>query len=63
MPVVSAFLRRGVSKGLVEVTGMKVNCGAGYKLEIPCTYHFYGLKLFIDKLKEFVEALYNDEHL
>ena len=25
-PVVSAFLRRGINKGLVEVTGVKVNC-------------------------------------
>ena len=55
--VVSAFLKRGVNKGLVEVTGMKVNCGAGYGLGIPCTYHFYGSKPFINKLKELVEAL------
>ena len=46
VPVVSAFLRRGVNKGVVEVTGTKVNCGAGYGLEIPYTYHFHGLKLY-----------------
>ena len=59
-PVASAFLRRGVNKGLVEVTGTKVNRGAGYGLEIPCKYHFYGSKSFIDKLKELVEALRSD---
>ena len=42
-PLLSAFLRRG---GLVEVTGAKVNRGAGYGLEIPCKYHLYGSKSF-----------------
>ena len=41
-----------------EVTGLKINCGAGYGLEIACTYHFYGVNSFIDKLKELVEALH-----
>ena len=59
-PIVSAFLRRDVSKGLVEVTGSKINRGAGYGLEIPCTYHFYGAKSFTDKLNELVEALRKD---
>ena len=58
--VASAFLRRGVNKGLVKVTGTKVNRGAGYGLEIPCKYHFYGSKSFIDKLKQVVEALRSD---
>ena len=62
-PVVSAFLRRDVNKGLVEVTGPKINRGAGYGLEIPCTYHFYGVKSFIGKLKELVEALRTDGRL
>ena len=62
-PLVSAFLRREVSKGLVEVTGKKINCGGGYGLEIPCTYHFYGAKLLIDKLTELVEALRNERHI
>ena len=29
-PIASTFLKRGVNKGLVEVTGVKVNHGAGY---------------------------------
>ena len=59
-PLVSAFLRREVSKGLVEVTGEKINRGGGYGLEIPCTYHFYRAKSLIDELNELVEALRNE---
>ena len=42
-PIISAFLKRSCNKGLVEVTGNRVNRGAGYGIEIPCKYHFYGL--------------------
>ena len=42
-PIILAFLKRSCNKGLVEVTGNRVNRGAGYGLEIPCKYHFYGL--------------------
>ena len=59
-PVVSAFLRRDVNKGLAEVTGIKVNYVAGYGLEIPCTYHIYGSKLFVDKLNQLVAGLRRD---
>ena len=41
--IISAFLKRSCNKGLVEVTGNRVNRGADYGLEIPCKYHFYGL--------------------
>uniref|UniRef100_A0A1X7U9P8 HIRAN domain-containing protein n=1 Tax=Amphimedon queenslandica TaxID=400682 RepID=A0A1X7U9P8_AMPQE len=50
-PTVSAFLSRPRNSGVAEVTGSKVNRGAGYGLEIPCTYKFYGPKPYIDKLK------------
>ena len=60
--VVSAFLRRDVNKGLVEVKDTKVNQGAGYGLEIPCTY-FYGSKSFIDKLNQLVEDLREEGRL
>ena len=43
-PKVSALLRRDVNKGFVEVTGDRVNRGAGYGLEIPCSYRLYGPK-------------------
>ena len=60
VPVVSAFLRRGINKGLVEVTGVKANRGGGYGLEVPCIYHFYGS---IDKLKKLVDDLLSDGRL
>ena len=62
-PLTSAFLRRDVNKGLVEVTDPKINRRAGYGLEFPCSYNFYGVKYFIDKLKELVEALRTDGRL
>ena len=40
----SQFLARDVYK---EVTGEKVNGGAGYGLEIPCTYHVYRPKTYV----------------
>ena len=39
------FLRRDVNKAFAEVTGEKVNRGAGYGLEIPCVYRLYGPKV------------------
>ena len=39
---VSPFLNRSVNKGTVEVTGERINRGAGYGLEIPCKYRLYG---------------------
>ena len=37
-PTVSRFLNRSVNKGTKEVTGERINRGAGYGLEIPCKY-------------------------
>ena len=39
--VVPRFLRRDMNKAFVEVTGERVNQGAGYVVEISCIYHFY----------------------
>ena len=39
---VTKFLKRGANKGKVIITGKRVNRGAGYGLEIPCKYIFYG---------------------
>ena len=52
VPTVSAFLRRD---GFAEVTGDKVNRGAGYGLEILCIYHLYGPKPYVDRMKGIVE--------
>ena len=56
-PSISQFLRREINKAFAEVIGGKVNRGAGYGLEIPCIYHLYGPKAYIDKLKELVDSL------
>ena len=53
-PTISHFLRRSVNTGEAKVTGTRVNRGAGYGLEIPCTYKFYGPRRFIDKLKTLI---------
>ena len=55
--VISQFLRREGNQGFAEVTGDKVNRGAGYGLEIPCTYKLYGPRLYIQRLKEIVKSL------
>ena len=37
-PTFSNFLKRDFNKATVEITGNKVNRGAGYGLELPCKY-------------------------
>ncbi len=53
----SAFLRRDLNKAFAEVTGGKVNRGAGYGLEIPCVYRLYGPIVYISRMKEIVDSL------
>ena len=55
-PRFSQFLRRDVNKAFAEVTGEKVNRGAGYGLEIPCVYRLYGPKVYIDRMKDSLRA-------
>ena len=52
--VLSQFLRRDCIQGFMEVNGEKVNRGAAYGLEIPCTYNLYGPKPYIERLTEIV---------
>ena len=52
---VSHFLRRDSNKAFAEVTGDRVNSGAGYGMEIPCTYRFYGPEPYIRRMKEILE--------
>ena len=40
--------RLDVNKAFSRVTEGKVNRGAGYGLEMPCVYQFYGPKPYID---------------
>ena len=56
-PIISLFLKRDANKALAKVIGEKVNRGAGYGLEIPCEYHLYGPKPYIDKMKKLVDSL------
>ena len=37
---------------MVYIAGGNVNRGAGYGLEVPCIYHLYGPKVFLDCLKK-----------
>ena len=40
-----------VNKALAKVISEKGNRGTRYGLEIPCEYHLYGPKPYIDKMK------------
>ena len=55
--VISQFLRRDCNKGFVQVTGNKVNRGAGNGLEVPCTYRLYGPRPFIERITQIVQSL------
>lgn len=56
-PSFSHFLKRDVNKAFAKVVREKINRGAGYGLEIPCVYHLYGPKPYIDKMTELVDSL------
>ena len=55
--LISQFLQRDVNVGFVEVTGERVNQGAGYGVELPCKYRLYGPAPYINKLKELIAPL------
>ena len=59
--VISQFLTRGCNKGFVQVNGNKVNRGAGYGLEVPCTapctYRLYDPRPFIERITQIVQSL------
>lgn len=56
-PILSSFLARDSNEGKVEITGGRVNRGAGYGLEVPCIYRLYGQKKYIDRVKELLSTL------
>ena len=56
-PSISLFLKRDIKKAFAKVVGEKVNRVAGYGLEIPCIYHLYGPKPYVDKMKELMDSL------
>lgn len=51
-PLISYFLMREVNKGFVQITGPRVNRGAGMGLEVPCIYKLYGPKKYTDRLQK-----------
>lgn len=54
----TCVLKRLTNKGKVVITGKRVNRGAGYGLEIPCKYIFYGdNQAFIPWLKSKLKGL------
>ena len=55
-PTISQFLRREFNKAVVEVTGDRVNRGAGYGQEVPCIYRLYGPELYLQKVKQVLQV-------
>ena len=53
----SMFLRRDSNKGFAKVTGDCVNRGAGYGMEVPCIYRFYGPTIYIQRLQQIIQSL------
>ena len=62
-PYLSLFLARDVHKAFTEVTGERENRGAGYGIEIPCVYHVYGPKTYVNKLKELTDSVKAAGHI
>ena len=40
--LLSNFLKRDSNKGFAKVIGNCINHGAGYGMDVPCTYKLYG---------------------
>jgi len=51
------FVMRNRNKVFTTVTWEMVSMEAGYGLEVLCVVHLYEPKVYIDKMKELVEAL------
>ena len=41
----------------MEITGRKVNRGAGYGLEVPCVYRFHGPEQYLGRFKGVLDRL------
>ena len=53
----SQSLNRDFNKATVEITGERVNRGAGYGLEVPCKYRLYGPKTYKGKIRQIADSL------
>ena len=52
----SHFLSRRCNKGTAEVTGARLNRGAGYGLKIPCKYRLYSPAAYIERLETIIRG-------
>jgi len=50
------FLNYDGNVAFCEVTGERCNRGAGFGVEIPCVFKFYGRRMHVVKLKELLTA-------
>ena len=50
-------IARLLNNGIAEISGQKVNRGAGYGLEVPCVYCFYGAEKYVKRLREVLDRL------
>ena len=57
-PTLSQFLKRDFNKAMAEVTGDRVNRGAGYELEVTCIYRLFGPSAYLDKVTEVLRDLH-----
>ena len=55
--IFSQFLKRDFNKATVEITGERVNRGAGYGLEVPCKSCLCGHKPYTDKISQVADSL------
>ena len=57
----STFLQRDSSKGMAEVTGERVNRGAGYGVNVPCKFSLFGKKVYVECLQLLCDTTMNPQ--
>lgn len=55
-PVISQFLKQDCNKGVVYITGKRINRGGGFGLEAPCIFQLCSPEAYLRRLKELVDA-------
>ena len=56
-PMIFHFLARSCNRGIAEITSNKVNRGAGYVVEVPCIFHFYGTSKYLERLQKLLNKI------
>ena len=54
-PIFSPFLKRSCNKAVVEITGNRLNRGAGHGLEAPCVYRLYGPDAYLQRVRTLLQ--------